>query len=157
MILDTQSNLGRYAALFRGFDPARLFAWLETCGDLEAGTRVDFAGERVFASVNKLDTVPAGASRWETHREYVDLQYILDGGEIIGWAPARTLLVDGDYDIARDVQFYRPSSAHMALPMVPGKFVFLWPADAHKPGVADGVHGFVRKVVVKVHRSLLVV
>ncbi len=157
MILDTQGNLGRYAALFRGFDPARLFAWLETCGDLEAGTRVDFAGEQVFAAVNKLDTVPTGNARWETHREYVDLQYIVDGGETIEWAPATALSADGDYDAPRDVQFYGPSAAHVTLPMVPGKFVFLWPADAHKPGVADGAHGFVHKIVVKVHISLLVV
>lgn len=157
MILDTQDNLGRYAALFRGFDPARLFAWLGTCGALDVGTRVEFAGEKVFATVNKLDTLPTGAARWETHREYIDLQYIVDGGEIIEWVPARELSIDGDYDTARDVQFYRLAAAHVALPMLPGKFVFLWPADAHKPGVADGGHAFVHKVVVKVHRSLMVV
>jgi len=31
-----------------------------------------------------------------------------------------------------------------------GQFVILWPGDAHMPGIAAGVPGPVRKVVVKI-------
>ena len=61
------------------------------------------------------------------------------------------------YDGAADLQFYAEAAADILLPMQEGMFAFLSPADAHKPSVADGRNGFVHKVVVKIHKSLLVI
>ena len=157
MILGTHDELERHAALFRGADPHVLFRFLRTCGELEHGTRVDILGDKIFVRVLSKETTPRADCRWETHREYVDLQFILGGSEFIDWSPSRKLLADGGYDEAADVQFYGPAEADISLPMQEGLFVFLFPSDAHRPMVADGVNRHVHKAVAKIHKSLLLI
>ena len=134
-----------------------LFDWLPGATSIESGARVEFAGDKLFARVMRQDTAPREGCRWETHREYVDLQYILGGGEIIEWAPVADLVPDAPYDGATDLQFYAEAPAELLLPMREGLLVFLFPGDAHKPCVADGQNEFVHKVVGKIHRSLLAI
>lgn len=154
MILDTHDNLPRYTSLFRGVDPSDLFRWLSNCGTVEPETKVDFLGDKLFVRMLRPDTGSRVNMRWETHREYVDLQYIVGGGELIEWAPVQQLVVSGDYDPVKDVQFYAEYDPRQKLVMAPGLFVFFTPTDAHKPQVADGQNSFVHKAVVKIHRSL---
>ena len=149
MILDTHDNLAQYTPLFRGLDPTPLFAWLRNCRDVGCGTKVEFAGNKLFAKALRLDTRARDACKWESHREYVDLQYILGGGEVIEWAPAEKLSADAAYDVAADLQFYAPAAADALLAMRDGLFVFLFPGDGHNRQI--------HKIVAKIHKSLLVV
>lgn len=155
MILDTHDKLPAYSTLFRGTDPAPLFDWLLKCHDVEPGTKVEFDGDKLFARMLRQDTGARDQFRWETHRDYVDLQYIIGGGEIIEWAPAASMKDDAPYDPATDFQFYAPAAAPVSLSMAAGLFVFLFPSDAHKPLVSNGRDAFVHKVIAKIHRSLL--
>ena len=157
MILDTHDNLSHYAGLFRDVDPQPLFDWLKTCRDVPPGQKVDFAGDKLFAKTLRQDTGSRHDFKWETHREYIDLQYIVGGGEIIEWAPAAKMTADVAYDEKTDFQFYAPAAADVLLPMVDGLFVFLFPTDAHKPLVSNGADIHVHKVIAKIHRSLLVI
>jgi YhcH/YjgK/YiaL family protein len=157
MILDTHNNLAHYAPLFRGVDPLPLFDWLQTCRDVEPGTKVEFAGDKLFARALRQDTGARDAFKWETHREYIDLQYIVGGGEIIEWSPAAKLTADVAYDDKTDFQFYAPAEADALLTMQDGLFTFLFPADGHKPLVSDGTNRYVHKVIAKIHKSLLVI
>jgi YhcH/YjgK/YiaL family protein len=105
----------------------------------------------------RLDTGGRNAFKWETHREYIDLQYILGGGEVIEWAPAAKLVADVAYDEKTDFQFYAPAEADALLRMQDGLFTFLFPADGHKPLVADGANSHIHKAIAKIHKSLLVI
>jgi YhcH/YjgK/YiaL family protein len=157
MILDTHDNLYHYAGLFRGVDPHPLFDWLKNCWDVPLGEKVEFAGDKLFAKTMRLDTGARDAFKWETHREYIDLQYILGGGEVIEWAPAAKLVADVAYDEKADFQFYAPADADALLRMQDGLFTFLFPADGHKPLVADGANRHIHKAIAKIHKSLLVI
>jgi YhcH/YjgK/YiaL family protein len=157
MILDTHDSLPHYAGIFRGVDPQPLFDWLKICRDVPLGEKIEFAGDKLFAKTMRLDTGAREAFKWETHREYIDLQYIVGGGEVIEWAPAAKLVPDGAYDPKTDFQFYAPAAADALLPMTDGLFVFLFPADGHKPLVANGADRHVYKIIAKIHRSLLVI
>jgi YhcH/YjgK/YiaL family protein len=157
MILDTHDNLAQYTPLFRGLDPTPLFAWLRNCRDVGCDTKVEFAGNKLFAKALRLDTRARDACKWESHREYVDLQYILGGGEVIEWAPSAKLVADGAYDEKTDFQFYAPAEADALLSMQDGMFAFLFPSDGHKPLVSDGNNRQIHKVVTKIHKSLLLV
>ncbi|MBM2838908.1 MAG: beta-D-galactosidase, partial [Deltaproteobacteria bacterium] len=55
--------------------------------------RVDIDGDRVFALVQRYETVMTDAPRFEYHRKYIDIQYIVSGEEIIGWAPAERMVI----------------------------------------------------------------
>jgi YhcH/YjgK/YiaL family protein len=157
MILDTHNNLSRYAGIFRDVDPKPLFEWLTSCRDVPPGQKVDFAGDKLFAKSMRLDTGARDAFKWETHREYIDLQYIVGGGEIIEWAPAAKLIPDGAYDEKTDFQFYAPAAADALLTMKDGLFTLLLPSDGHKPLISTGSDSYVQKVIAKIHRSLLVI
>lgn len=157
MILDTHDNLHRYAGIFRDVDPQPLFDWLRICRDVPLGEKVEFAGDKLFAKTMRLDTGARDAFKWETHREYIDLQYILGGGEVIEWAPAAKLVADVAYDEKTDFQFYAPAEADALLRMQDGLFTFLFPADGHKPLVADGANRHIHKAIAKIHKSLLVI
>lgn len=155
MILDARDNLRQYRSLFRGADPDPLFEWLLGPSEFVPGSSLAFAADRLLAKVLDLETGPAQGFRWETHRDHVDLQFILGGGEIIAWSPRATLLELGVYDASSDVQFYSDAPPVAQLSMRPGLFAFFSPTDAHKPCVSDGTHGRVLKVVVKIPRALV--
>lgn len=157
MIIDTHDHLARYGALFRDVDPEGLFSWLKMCRDIPSGQKVEFCGEKLFVKTLRHDTAERGALRWESHREYVDLHYIVGGSEVVEWAPVAKLVPDGSYDAGEDVQFYGEAAADMAPLMVDGLFAFLFPEDGHKPLVANGKDRFVQKAVAKIHRSLLLI
>lgn len=157
MILDTHDNLKHYAGIFRGVDPQPLFEWLKNCRDVAPGQKIDFAGDRLFAKTMRLDTGSREDFKWETHREYIDLQFIVGGGEVIEWAPAAKLVPDGAYDAKTDLQFYTSAESDVLLPMTDGLFVFLFPADGHKPLVSNGADRHVHKIIAKIHRSLLAI
>jgi len=155
MILDTHDSLQHYAGIFRGVDPQPLFEWLKTSREVPLGEKFEFAGDKLFAKGLRLDTGSRDVLKWETHREYIDLQYIVGGGEIIEWAPAAKLTADVPYDPATDFQFYGQAEPDVLLPVTDGLFVFLFPRDGHKPLVSNDTDHHVHKVIAKIHRSLL--
>ena len=105
------------------------------------------AGDDVFALVQRYTTKPADAGRWEAHRKYIDLQCVFDGIEQIGYAPLDTLTAE-PYDAERDLAWLSGQGEFVT--MRAGRFMLLWPEDAHMPGIAVGPPGPVLKVVVKI-------
>jgi biofilm protein TabA len=91
---------------------------------------------------------PQDACRLETHRRYIDVQYVVRGRERMGYAPALTL-TPGPYDEERDVQFHQGRADFLLLRE--GMFAVMLPGDGHMPGVAvDNQPEPVKKIVVKV-------
>ena len=54
--------------------------------DLAPG-RHEIDGEEVYASVQRHFTKPVAERQYESHRKYIDIQYIHTGREIMYWAP----------------------------------------------------------------------
>ncbi len=99
--------------------------------------------------VNVFDSRPSKEAKvWEAHRRYIDVQYIISGGEDIGLAPLETLEPSGDYDAQNDVIV---GSAQGELRHVAaGEYLVIRPDTAHCPGIFDGEHREGRKAVFKV-------
>lgn len=106
-------------------------------------------GDRVFALVQRYETLPGGEPKFEAHRKYVDVQYIAAGEEIIGWAPLGSMVLSEPYDPAKDVCFGR-ACGWTPLRLGEGMLAVLWPEDAHAPRLAAGKPERVVKIVVKV-------
>lgn len=148
MILTTLAEADGIAALHPGF--AAVVEWLRAFDPALADGRHDIAGDDVFALVSTYDTGPATEKRFETHRVYIDLQYVASGAERILHTPATGLEVETPYDDAKDIAFYVDPKASSSLLLRTGDLAVFHPSDAHKPGCMAGGRDAVRKVVVKV-------
>lgn len=114
-------------------------------------------GEQCYANLDRYTTREADACFPETHQRFVDIQYLVEGEEYLGWCPlSPELSVHTPYDAARDVTFYERLVPESNLVLLPGSFAVLFPEDVHRPQVAteDGPAP-VTKVVVKVSTELL--
>lgn len=131
------------------------FAWLrEMPKQPEIGT-YPLLGNEMFALVMRYDTVQPTESRFESHRQFIDLQYTIEGAEWIAWSPSSILLACGEYDEDRDLQFYKYVEPTSRVLMSPGRFSIYYPSDAHLPKISDGNSSYVYKAVIKVGRHLV--
>ncbi|MHB8088995.1 MAG: YhcH/YjgK/YiaL family protein, partial [Anaerolineaceae bacterium] len=91
-------------------------------------------------------TKPLAEGKWEAHRRYLDVQYMLSGCERIDFALLHTMKL-GEYNAEKD--FQAMSGSGSTLNLVEGSFAVFFPQDAHMPGLAVGKPEWVKKVVVK--------
>jgi biofilm protein TabA len=147
MIVDTIANAGRYAGL--GERLSRGLALLSTEDFL--GTppgKYEVDGAQLFYLVQSYATKPKEQGAWESHRSYIDIQYVVDGAELMLWAPTARLSVTQQYDPVKDVIRYAGQGDCILARA--GTFLVLWPEDGHMPGIAVDAPAPVRKVVVKI-------
>ena len=115
---------------------------------LELG-EYEIIGRDVYAIVSEYMPKEAKDCRFESHKKYIDLQYIISGEEMMGVTKPEGLEVIVPY--TEDIMFYSPDGVDAVYEKaVPGKFFVFFPDNAHRPSMksADGVS--VKKVVVKV-------
>jgi YhcH/YjgK/YiaL family protein len=152
MILDQLTHAARYEALHP--DLAAAFAFLRQPGLATiAEGRHAIAGDRVYAIVQDYDTKPLAEGFLEIHRRYVDVQFIVSGEELIGWAPLADQAVQTPYDPARDIGFLHGAAEPIRVQQ--GQFAIFFPADAHMPCRTTGTPTRVRKIVVKVEEQTI--
>lgn len=104
----------------------------------------------VFLLVQKYMSKSADEARFETHNNYIDIQYVVEGKESVEVAPKTIMEVTEAYIPERDVEFYKDVENATKIVLTDGAYVILYPADAHKPGVAVGESAEVKKIVAKV-------
>ena len=119
---------------------------------LPAG-KTEFIPGKAWYSVDEPCTQPADEVPFEAHREFIDVQMTIEGDELIGYAPRRALTPKGEYSADEDIQYFDGDG--MLLDCTGGMFAVFFPEDAHRPCVAPGGPQKIRKIVVKLHRSLL--
>jgi|SRR3989304_807630 len=116
-----------------------------------ADGRVEIDGQQVFAIIQRYETVIAGVPKFEYHKKYIDIQYVVSGEEVIGWAPADEITVTEAYDADKDICFGTvPKGKITPVYMRAGQVAVLYPEDGHAPRLAAGAPSHVLKVVVKV-------
>ena len=84
MILDRIEQADLYVSLNPHL--AKAFAFLRQEGlDKLPDGRHDIDGDDVYAIVVKGTGQPRSKAKLEMHRKYIDLQYVVSGGDDIGW------------------------------------------------------------------------
>jgi len=114
---------------------------------LEDG-KVEIEGEDVFAFKVEYTSKPRSESAWEAHRNYIDVQFIVDGNECIGYEYIGNLNVTQEYDVETDSMLLEGEGSMVKCGS--GTFMLLYPQDAHMPGVQDNGPCEMKKVIVKV-------
>lgn len=147
MIIDLLANAHRYEGLSPRIRQAFDFLRWTDLATLPAGIH-EIDGRALYVNIQAFTSRPLVESRWEAHRRYLDLHYIIAGAERIGYAPAGSL-VPGVYDAESD---FLPltGEAGMLVPVSSGSFMLLWPDEPHMPGLAVDDPAPIRKVVVKI-------
>lgn len=146
MVVDKLEN----AHLYYGLDP-RIRRGLELLRDtdfsgLEPG-RYEVEGRDFYYVVQEFDTRPLDNNRWEAHRIYADIQYILSGVEDFGFRDVNGLVTMVPYVPERDIEFFSGTGNFVRL--LPGMFAIQFLHDAHLADSHLVTPSHVRKVVVK--------
>ena len=113
--------------------------------------KVEIDGDRVFAIVQRYETLTTDDPKFEYHRKHIDIQYIVSGEEVIGWMPIERMTITEAYDPDKDICFgsvtqreWTPVHLHA------GQLAVLYPEDGHAPKLASRAPSSVVKIVVKV-------
>ncbi len=104
----------------------------------------NFALEQVYNSKNREDCF------FESHRQYIDVQFILEGEEIIEVTNINNLEVDFEYNNEMDLLKYKSTSNSSIIKLKKGDIAIFYPEDAHMPCVKLDKSIKVVKTVVKV-------
>lgn len=149
MIIDKLSNCDLYAY---NEDLKAAFTFLKSLSELpEEEGKVTLLKDQVFANIDRYQTKPAAECRMEAHRDYIDIQILFSGREIIAWHPVSELKENISYDQEKDVAFYNvPDECAGTAVMQAGIFVLLYPEDGHMPQIAVDSPEPVEKIVMKI-------
>ena len=104
----------------------------------------NFALEQVYYSKNRNECF------FESHKDYIDVQFILDGEEIIEVCNVDQLVVDQEYDKTMDLIKYYSTEQASKIRLKKGDVAIFYPEDGHMPCVQVDDSVKVVKTVVKV-------
>lgn len=148
MITDSIEYLKRYAV--PGTEGILKFIADHRSSVLPDG-EIEIQGRELFVRVMSYHPKPAEENRFETHRVYADVQYLVSGAEIMQTARAKDLIPLTDYDAKGDHRFFKASGAVSDVIVKAGEFAVFYPEQAHRPSCAyQGYTGSVKKFVFKV-------
>jgi YhcH/YjgK/YiaL family protein len=146
MIIDSLKNASMYYALSPRVEAAFKYLQSTDLAKLEPG-RYELDGANLFVLVQTYDSKTRDKGKWESHRKYLDIQYIVEGTELIGYADLAQVKL-GSYDDTKDFQALDAEGEFLL--MRDGYFMLLAPQDAHMPGMAVSTPQPVKKAVVKI-------
>lgn len=147
MIIDTLNNASTHHNLGPRIAAGLCFLASNNLAALPVG-RHEIAGDECYATVTDYLTAPRETKRWECHRRYIDIQFVVLGRELLGCA-VTSAMTSAEYDPSNDLEFLDGSGGEFVT-FETGAFAILYPEDAHMPGVSVDGPEKVRKVVVKV-------
>lgn len=143
MIVCPFKDLNRYAPIIPGLSEAMEAALQIT--DWSAGNVMLSDGNKIL--VQELDTKSPEGQRCEAHREYLDVQYIVEGEEVVGWAPLEKLTLDGEFNTAKDKGMYTGPVDFIRIQA--GHCYVAYPEDGHMPNLHLDTAKHVKKLVLK--------
>ena len=142
MIVCRFSDLGRYAPVIPGLEEV-----------FEAVKKIDTSAPATYPlSCGKIlvqegTTKPWKDAKLEAHRKFLDIQYILEGQEVVGLAPTDTLTPDGPFNEEKDKGMYVGHNQPTVIEA--GWCYVVFPEDAHAPGTHLEQPNSFRKLVIK--------
>ena len=150
MIFDSMSNAKQYAGLNPDIDRI-LEAMQQYTPDNYPGGRIELDGSRLFMLLNQYETRSVEGAQSEAHQQYIDVMYMIEGEEIIYVKDSAQLKnITMPYNPEKECLLGDTDADATPIHMTPGRFVVLYPQDAHTPNCrVDGPMN-VKKIVGKV-------
>ena len=148
MIFDRIENLKKYAVP----QAAAILDFIaeNDCVHFPDGEH-EIDGRDLFVRVMDYDLKPAAENKFETHRIYADLQYVVRGTELIQVALPEDLAPTTDYDPGGDFRFYTATKGISDFVVQAGEFTVFYPGTPHRPScLYKDNRGKVKKLVFKI-------
>ncbi len=126
------------------------FAFLKATNldTLKAG-KYAIVGEAVFATITDAPSHSREEVKWESHKNYIDLQSIIRGKEEIGVADTAHLKITKPY--TPDIVNYSGEGKYYVAE--PGTFFLFFSNDAHRPTIRVPGYDVVKKIVIKIQTA----
>ena len=150
MIADIIENAQDYYKLGENFQKAFEFLKNTDLKKLENG-KYEIEGDNVFVSVQDYQTKPESEGKFEAHKKYADIQFIISGEEKIGYTNIRNCTPTTFYDDTNDIVFLEGKGDFITAHE--NSFLIFMPQDAHMPCISIDDSKYVKKAVVKVKIS----
>jgi YhcH/YjgK/YiaL family protein len=108
-------------------------------------------GKNIFALVSEYQTKSESEGKLEAHKKYFDVQYVISGEELMGYAPLGNQQILESYKEEYDIVFYTGDKSFTKVSE--GMFAIFFPEDVHMPGITSGKSSSVKKLVIKVRTT----
>ena len=145
MIVDSFENCKKYYSINKRFEKAFEYILKTDIKNLSCG-KYEIEGQDLYINIDKYETKTV--SKPEYHKKYIDIQFLIDGEEYIGFCPKSDLIIDDGYDEQKDLGF--GEGIVDLIKLKKGLFMMFFPDDAHQPCMAISTPTKVKKAVVKV-------
>ncbi|WP_295355646.1 YhcH/YjgK/YiaL family protein [Succinivibrio sp.] len=148
MLATSIDLVSKYDYLSEKFKAA--YKWLaeHDVKNMEDGKYIVMDG--VFAMVQRYETIDFSEARFESHKEYFDIQYIADGKESFGMALVKDCKLNESVP-DNDVYFYDTPDFFTQVNLKAGDLIVVPPEEVHQPRACyNNEKMTVVKVVVKV-------
>ena len=143
--VNTDSFYRAYHTNKKCWDAAFTFLKDHNLDDIQPG-KYPIIGEEVFANVTEAPSKNKEEVKWESHKNYIDLQYIINGKEMIGVADTSNATITKPYTV--DVINYDAEGIYYTAE--PGKLFLFFPNNAHRPLIKVEGYDVVKKIVIKI-------
>ena len=146
MIKDSISRAEKYYGISKNLKKG--FEWIKN-NDLKSMPdgryQIDEGNYANLQSYLTKDDAP-----YEAHRDYIDIQYMVEGEELSGRVDYEDCSTKEDYNKEKDIEFLKPNVEEEIFKIKEGEFFVFFPHDAHKPAIKITENKNVKKVIVKV-------
>lgn len=129
MIADKIKNSDTYAACNRFFP--EIFGKIKKLTPDDAGKRFVIEEGVAWISVSSSENAPPGDRKFEAHKKFLDIHFVLKGEETFVYANTENLTSETEYNETEDYLLLNGAGAKIALRA--GDFCIVYPQDAHIP------------------------
>ena len=142
MIICPWKDIKKYASLLPGIEEA--FEAVNALTEYEDKKTYPLSdGNKFFVAVQGTKEPDVA----EAHRKYLDIQYIVKGQEVVGWADLGACQPVVEFSEEKDIGMYSGPFSYITIPE--GVCYVAFPEDVHMPGRHLDVPNDFVKVVVK--------
>jgi YhcH/YjgK/YiaL family protein len=130
MVLDKLTNHNLYTPIHKDFQQAFDFIKNNDLNTIKLGKHT-IEGEKVFVVIMEYTTQDVSECKSETHKKYIDIQYMIKGEEHIGLKSLHNETPTTPYNKEGDFMFYTLENLPI-LPLKENHFAIFFPDDIHQ-------------------------
>jgi YhcH/YjgK/YiaL family protein len=149
MIVDRLENLAMYAPVHPAL--AKIVAYLRQQNLLDLPIGKHILNDATYILRDSYDAKPLSECVFEGHQKYADIQIVLSGEEILGYAPKSrsSIAITAPYSSEKDVEKYALIPGFTEVKLFAGMFAIVFPEDLHMPKYAGSTPNHIEKATIK--------